>query len=153
MFNLEWLRARGVSRGEPGSSGGRGRRLAILGLLLASSLLQTGCQSGPSGCNSGLFGPCGFVARTTNRLMRPFRHGEAACAPDCASDGGCVSSGVPVEGAAGVVTYPGAVVTPGAMPSNQLSSSGADTTTSILPLAALCGIAENSVGPTTLPTK
>jgi protein tyrosine phosphatase (PTP) superfamily phosphohydrolase (DUF442 family) len=122
MFNLEWLRARGVSRGEPGSHARPGRRLAVLGLLFASSLLQMGCQSGPSGCNSGLFGPCGFVARTTNRLMRPFRHGEAACAPDCASDGGCVSSGVPVEGAAGVVTYPGAVVTPGAMPSNQLSA-------------------------------
>jgi hypothetical protein len=123
MFNLEWLRARGVSRGEPGSSGGRGRRLAVLGLLFASGLLQTGCQSGPSGCNSGLFGPCGFVARTTNRLMRPFRHGEAACGSECVSEGGCVSSGLPVEGMApGVVAPPGVVVAPGAIPSNQLSA-------------------------------
>lgn len=117
MFNLEWLRARGVSRGEPGLSVGRGRRLAVLGLLLAGSLLQTGCQSGP-------FSPCGFFGRTTSRIMRPFRHGQPApCATDCVSDAGCVSSGVAVESMVpGTVVMPGATMAPGAIPSNQLSS-------------------------------
>ena len=47
MFHLQWLRTRGVNRGKPGLPGGHGRRLALLGFLIAASLLETGCQSGP----------------------------------------------------------------------------------------------------------
>ena len=125
MFNLEWLRARGVSRGEPGLLAGRGRRLAVLGLLFASSLLQTGCQSGPSRCGSGLFGPCGFFSRTSSRIMRPFRHGEAAapCGTECAPREVASPAACPMETMTpGTVIMPGATMAPGTMPSNQLSA-------------------------------
>ena len=55
MFHLQWFRTRGVNRGKPGLPGGHGRRLALLGFLIATSLLETGCQSDP--CS-----PCGFTA-------------------------------------------------------------------------------------------
>jgi protein tyrosine phosphatase (PTP) superfamily phosphohydrolase (DUF442 family) len=102
MFSLKWLQSRGANRGKPGLPGGHGRRLVVLGALCAASLLQTGCQSGP-------FSPCGFVGRTTSRIMRPFRNGgaEACCGAEA---GGCVTTGVPVESIApgtGTVVVPG----------------------------------------------
>ena len=103
MFHLHWFRCRGINRGKPGLPGGHGRRLALLGFLIASSLTQTGCQSGP-------FSPCGFVGRTTAFITRPFRHGCNSCGGcEGVAEGGCVSSGVPV----GVTAAP-MVVTPGA---------------------------------------
>ena len=108
MFNLQWFRARGIHRGKPGLPGGHGRRLAVLGILIATSLLETGCQSGP-------FSPCGCVGRTTNRLMSTFRRDRAACG-EVVSDGGCISSGVPVETVVPApVIVPGATVVPGAV--------------------------------------
>ncbi|MGO9598530.1 MAG: fused DSP-PTPase phosphatase/NAD kinase-like protein [Isosphaeraceae bacterium] len=93
MFSLRWSRARGVNRGKPGPAGGHGRRLALLGSLIAASLLQTGCQSGP-------FSPCGCIGRRVDLVMSTFRRDRAA--PCCGSSGvvaesGCVPSGVPVE--------------------------------------------------------
>src|SRR5208282_246377 len=100
MFRLQWSRTLGVNRGKPGLPGGHGRRLALLGFLIAASLLETGCQSGP-------FSPCGFVGRTTSFIMSPFRHdrGCSTCGSEVVADGGCYSSGVPVGVAGGPVIY------------------------------------------------
>ena len=116
MIPLPWFRARGVSRGKPGSPGWQCRRLALLGVLVATSLLETGCQSGP-------FSPCGFIGRRTSFLTRPFRHGCDSCGgSEVVADGGCVSSGVPIGAAAAPIIVPGATVAPGAAtPSNVLS--------------------------------
>ncbi len=100
MFHLQWLRTRGVNRGKPGLPGGHGRRLALLGFLIAASLLETGCQSGP-------FSPCGFVGRTTSFIMSPFHHdrGCSTCGSEVVAEGGCYSSGVPVGATGGPVIY------------------------------------------------
>src|SRR5271157_4863545 len=113
MFYLQWSRTRSVNRGKPGLPGGHGRRLALLGFLIASSLAQTGCQSGP-------FSPCGFVGRTTAFITRPFRRGCDSCGgSEVVADGGCVSSGVPVGATVGPIIVPGATVAPGGVtPSN-----------------------------------
>src|SRR5271157_4783820 len=109
MFHLQWLRTRGVNRGKPGLPGGHGRRLALLGLLIATSLLETGCQSDP--CS-----PCGFIGRTTSRIMSPFRRNRGGCCgSEVVADGGCVSSGVPVGVTAAPIIVPGATVAPGAV--------------------------------------
>ena len=113
MFHLQWFRARGVNRGKPDLPGGHGRRLALLGFLIATSLLETGCQSDP--CS-----PCGFVGRTTSFITRPFRRDRGGCCGSAVvADGGCVSSGVPVGVAGAPLIVPGATVAPGAgTPSN-----------------------------------
>ena len=95
MFSVQWLGARGLNRGKPGLPGGHGRRLAVLAMLMAATVFETGCQS-------SLCGPCGVVGRTTSFITRPFhrnRAGRRAAAPNV-SDGGCISSGVPVEAGA-----------------------------------------------------
>ena len=92
MFHLQWFRTRGVNRGKPGLPGGHGRRLALLGFLIATSLLETGCQSDP--CS-----PCGFsgfIGRTTSFITRPFRRDR----------GGCCGSEVVAEEDAFRVEYP-----------------------------------------------
>src|SRR5271157_3018673 len=108
MFYLQWFRTRSVNRGKPGLPGGHGRRLALLGLLIATSLLETGCQSGP--CS-----PCGFVGRTTSFITRPFHRDRGCCGSEVVADGGCVSSGVPVGVTAAPIIVPGATVVPGAV--------------------------------------
>jgi len=116
MFHLQWFRARGVSRGKPGLPGGHGRRLALLGFVIATSLLETGCQSGP-------FSPCGCIGSTTSAIMSRFRRdrGCGGCGSEVVADGGCVSSGVPVGVTAAPFIVPGATVVPGAVtPSNVL---------------------------------
>ena len=114
MFKLQWLRARGVCRGKPGLPGGHGRRLAVLGLLILTSLLETGCQSGP-------FSPCGCIGRRTTALTSRFRRnqGDPCCGSGVVADGGCVSSGVPVEAIGAPIIAP---AIPGATPSNVLPS-------------------------------
>ncbi len=113
MFHLQWFRTRGVNRGKPGLPGGHGRRLALLGFLIATSLLETGCQSDP--CS-----PCGFIGRTTSFITRPFRRDRGGCCgSEVVADGGCVSSGVPVGAPVAPIIVPGATVAPGAVtPSN-----------------------------------
>jgi protein tyrosine phosphatase (PTP) superfamily phosphohydrolase (DUF442 family) len=116
MFHLQWFRTRGVNRGKPGLPGGHGRRLVLLGFLIATSLLETGCQSGP-------FSPCGFVGRTTSFIMSPFRHdrGCGGCGSEVVADGGCVSSGVPVGATGAPVIIQNAPIGSGvATPSNVL---------------------------------
>src|SRR5208283_4346820 len=109
MFHLQWFRTRGVNRGKPGLPGGHGRRLALLGFLIATSLLETGCQSDP--CS-----PCGgFIGRTTSRIMSPFRRNRGCCGSEVVAEGGCVSSGVPVGVTAAPIIVPGATVVPGAV--------------------------------------
>src|SRR5271157_4714247 len=109
MFHLQWFRTRGVNRGKPGLPGGHGRRLALLGFLIATSLLETGCQSDP--CS-----PCGIIGRTTSRIMSPFRRNcGGCCGSEVVADGGCVSSGVPVGVTAAPIIVPGATVVPGAV--------------------------------------
>ena len=112
MFKLQWLSARGICRGKPGLPGGHGRRLAVLGLLVLTSLLETGCQSAP--CS-----PCGIVNRTTAFIQRTFRRNrsEPCCGAGVVADGGCVSSGVPVETIGTPVVAP---AFPSATPSNVL---------------------------------
>jgi protein tyrosine phosphatase (PTP) superfamily phosphohydrolase (DUF442 family) len=116
MFNLQWLRDRGVNRGKPNPLGGRGRRLLVLGLLIGSSVLETGCQS------SRFCGPCGIVGRTTSLIRRPFqalRGGEPVVyGSEVISDGGCISSGVPIESMGGPVIGPAAPIGSGVTPSN-----------------------------------
>jgi protein tyrosine phosphatase (PTP) superfamily phosphohydrolase (DUF442 family) len=69
--------------------------------MAVAALLQTGCRSG------GFFSPCGFVGRTTSKIMRPFRH--CGSASPCGDAGGCygseIASDVPIEyaGPVGVV--------------------------------------------------
>jgi len=105
MSHLQWFRTRGVNRGKPGLPGGHGRRLALLGLLIASSLLETGCQSGP-------FSPCGCIGRTTTSFMSRFRRdrGCSTCGSDVVADGGCYPSGVPVGATGAPVIIQGAPV-------------------------------------------
>ena len=116
MFHLQWFPSRGASRGKPGLPGGHGRRLVLLGLLIAGSLSQTGCQSDP--CNT-----CSFFGRTRALIAStfPFRHGCNSCGgSEVVAEGGCVPSGVPIGAtAAPVVVTPGTTVTPGpVVPSN-----------------------------------
>ena len=116
MFHLQWFRTRGVNRGKPGLPGGHGRRLALLGFLIATSLLETGCQSDP--CS-----PCGFsgfIGRTTSFITRPFRRDPGGCCgSEVVANGGCVPSGVPVGAPVAPIIVPGATVVPGAVtPSN-----------------------------------
>src|SRR5271157_3653688 len=116
MFHLQWFRTRGVNRGKPGLPGGHGRRLALLGFLIATSLLETGCQSDP--CS-----PCGFsgfIGRTTSFITRPFRRDPGGCCgSEVVANGGCVSSGVAVGAPVAPIIVPGATVVPGAVtPSN-----------------------------------
>ncbi len=108
MFHLQWFRTLGVNRGKPGLPGGHGRRLALLGLLIATCLLETGCQSGP--CS-----PCGFVGRTTSFITRPFHRDRGCCGSEVVADGGCVSSGVPIGVTGAPIIVPGATVAPGAV--------------------------------------
>ena len=122
MFSVKWIGARGLNRGKPGLPGGHGRRLAAFAILMAATVLQTGCQSGPfSSCGS--CGTSGIIARTTSFITRPFHRNKVAaacCGSEVVSDGGCISSGVPVEAGAPVI-MPGATVIPGAAtPSNVL---------------------------------
>ena len=49
MFRLGWLRVRGATRGTPRRDRTRRRRWPALGLIACLALLQSGCQSGPSG--------------------------------------------------------------------------------------------------------
>jgi protein tyrosine phosphatase (PTP) superfamily phosphohydrolase (DUF442 family) len=131
MFIAKLLLTHGTPRGKPGLPGGHGRRLAVSLALGAACLIQTGCQSGP-------FSPCGFIGRTTSRVMAPFHRDRGACcgsevvADGCVSNG-CVSSGVPVEG---VVT--GAAVAPGVIVSPQTGTPStvapADSPSSLEPL-------------------
>src|SRR5271157_6395230 len=113
MFHLQWFRTLGVNRGKPGLPGGHGRRLALLGLLIATSLLETGCQSGP-------FSPCGCIGRRTNFITQAFRRDRnGCCGSEVVADGGCVSSGVAVGVTPAPIIVPGATVVPGAgIPSN-----------------------------------
>src|SRR5271165_3211801 len=116
MFHLQWFRTRGVNRRKPGLPGGHGRRLALLGFLIATSLLETGCQSDP--CS-----PCGFsgfIGRTTSFITRPFRRDPGGCCgSEVVANGGCVSSGVAVGAPVAPIIVPGATVVPGAVtPSN-----------------------------------
>jgi protein tyrosine phosphatase (PTP) superfamily phosphohydrolase (DUF442 family) len=116
MFHLQWFRTCGVHRGKPGLPGGHGRRLALLGFLIATSLLETGCQSDP--CS-----PCGFsgfIGRTTSFITRPFRRDPGGCCgSQVVAEAGCVPSGVPVAAPVAPIVVPGATVVPGAAtPSN-----------------------------------
>jgi hypothetical protein len=126
MIHLKWSCYRGVTRGKPIQTRRSGRRLMMLGLLIASGLLQTGCQSGP-------FSPCGFMGRTTSRLMRPFRGASSGC---CGSE---IGSEVPIESVApGVIVSPGATVIPGPGSPSNVSPSPADSPTGLeaIPQAA-----------------
>lgn len=64
MFSLSWLLERGVTRGRPMTR--RAIRTLAMGTMIVAGLLQTGCQSGPCG---RVFGPCGFAARATSKLV------------------------------------------------------------------------------------
>src|SRR5271157_4385983 len=109
MFHLQWFRTRGVNRGKPGLPGGHGRRLALLGFLIATSLLETGCQSDP--CS-----PCGCIGRRTSFITQAFRRDRnGCCGSEVVADGGCVPSGVPVGVTAAPIIVPGATVVPGAV--------------------------------------
>ena len=70
MFRLSWLQKRGPTRETLRRDQTRRRRWPGLGLLVCLAFLQSGCQSGPScgGC-SGLFSPCGFFSRVSNRVF------------------------------------------------------------------------------------
>jgi protein tyrosine phosphatase (PTP) superfamily phosphohydrolase (DUF442 family) len=124
MFSLRSFRARGVNRGKPGLPGGHGRRLALLGILIATCLLETGCQSGP-------FSPCGCVGSATSRFVNRFHRNrsEPCCGTEVVSDGGCISSGVPIGATIAPVIIQNAPVGPGgATPSNMFPS---DTPTNL----------------------
>lgn len=88
MFNLSWLRERGVTRGRPAAR--RRVRTLALGAMIVGGLFQTGCQSGP--CGSRVFGPCGFAARATSRVVEPFRRVAARV-----TGGPEYVSGAPIE--------------------------------------------------------
>jgi protein tyrosine phosphatase (PTP) superfamily phosphohydrolase (DUF442 family) len=118
MFSVQWLGARGLNRGKPGLPGGHGRRLAAFAILMAATVFETGCQSGPfSSCGS--CGTSGLLTRTTSFINRTFHRNKGTeCCGSQVSDGGCISSGVPVEAGAPVIV-PGTTVIPGAAtPSN-----------------------------------
>ena len=104
MFCIDWLHAGGATRGKPAPNRQR-RRYWRWGLLAGIALLQTGCQSGPfSHCgdgSSGLFGPCGFFSRVSDRVFTRNNRAGDCCEP------GVVSGGTVVE------AVPSAVVTPG----------------------------------------
>src|SRR5271166_5588091 len=119
MFHLQWFRTRGVNRGKPGLPGGHGRRLALLGFLIASSLLETGCQSGP-------FSPCGCIGRRTNFITQAFRRDRnGCCGSEVVADGGCVPSGVAVGAPVAPIIVPGATVVPGAVTPGNVPQSDA----------------------------
>ncbi len=131
MIDLQWFRSRGVNRGKPGLPGGHGRRLALLGFLVAASLLETGCQSGP-------FSPCGFVGRTTSFIMSPFRHdrGCSTCGSEVVADGGCYSSGVPVGATGAPVIIQGAPVGSGQGTSSSVPFQDSPQTLDAIPQAS-----------------
>jgi protein tyrosine phosphatase (PTP) superfamily phosphohydrolase (DUF442 family) len=106
MFYLEWSDRKGATRGTPRGDQARQRCWPILALAASMAFFQSGCQSGPFGecCNgNGLFGPCGYFSRMTNRVFNR-SNGNGCCGP------GAVT-GVPIESGA-----PSAVVVPGAVP-------------------------------------
>jgi protein tyrosine phosphatase (PTP) superfamily phosphohydrolase (DUF442 family) len=91
MFGLIWLRKRGVTRGTPARDDARDWRRPALGLVVVLTLLQSGCQSGASGCGGGLCGSCGFFNRVSSRVFnRTNRNG------DCCTSA-VVGSGTPIE--------------------------------------------------------
>ena len=106
MFRLSWLQKRGPTRETLRRDQTRRRRWPGFGLLVCLAFLQSGCQSGPScgGC-SGLFSPCGFFSRVSNRVMTRSTRNADCCGPT-------IGSGVPIE----YGTSSSAVVTP-AIPS------------------------------------
>ena len=88
MFNLEWLRARGRQpRGAGPAWRARPAARCPRLLLVASRLLETGCQSGPSRCGSGLFGPAASSAAPRagscgrSAMARPRRAAAPNAAP------------------------------------------------------------------------
>ena len=91
MFRLSWLQKRGPTRETLRRDQTRRRRWPGFGLLVCLAFLQSGCQSGPScgGC-SGLFSPCGFFSRVSNRVMTRSTRNADCCGPT-------IGSGVPIE--------------------------------------------------------
>jgi protein tyrosine phosphatase (PTP) superfamily phosphohydrolase (DUF442 family) len=73
-----------------------------------------------------MFGPCGFISRTTSRIMRPFRNnGSDPCCGSEVVSGGCIPSGVPMESAGAPIVapaIPGAVTPPNVLPSDTPSN-------------------------------
>ena len=127
MFRLDWMRVRGATRGTPRPDRTGRRRWPVMMLIASLALLESGCQSGPfsqcgSGC-SGLFSPCGFFGRVSNRVFN--RSNRAASADCCGTE---TVSSTPVEYGA-----PSAVVVPPAAPSYQ--SAPATLATSTVPSA------------------
>ncbi len=119
MFCLDWLHAGGATRGKPRREWQRRRSWPAMGFLACIALLQSGCQSGPfSQCGNGcgLFGPCGFLSRTSARVFNRSNKAD------------CCGSGVVTEGAV-VDAVPAAVVTPGVVNSFPPPTSGRVITT------------------------
>lgn len=136
MFSLSWLRERGVTRGRPTTR--RTARIAALGALIASGLLQTGCQSGP-------FSRYGIAGRATARVVQPVKRILGCCGPSYVSD-------VPIEYAepigvvAPAVPYgPAAPVIEGAPVPSTVAPASPDAPTSLEPLPS----AEPGPSPTT----
>jgi protein tyrosine phosphatase (PTP) superfamily phosphohydrolase (DUF442 family) len=112
MFRLDWLQAGSATRGTPRREHTRPRRWPALGLLACVVLFQSGCQSGPfshCGDGTGLFSPCGFFGRVSNRV---FNRSNGGCCPSGAVPGGAVEYGAPA-----------AVVTPGVVTGSAVSPS------------------------------
>jgi len=146
MFSLSWLRERGVTRGRPAAK--RAARLIASGALIAGCLLQTGCRSGP--CGSKVFGPCGFAARATTKIVQPMR--RAVSALGCCGGGSEYVSDAPIEYAepmgvvAPVVPFgTTAPVIEGTPVPSTVAPASPDAPTSLEPLPS----AEPGPGPTT----
>ncbi len=87
-FHLDWLKIGRATRGTPRRfRTGRGRIFAIA-LMGSMAVLQSGCQSG-SLSNCRMFSPCGFLARTTNRIL----HRDKGCCGSTAVSDGVVDYG------------------------------------------------------------
>lgn len=88
MTTMQWLKARATPRENLKTGRARSRRPALLLILAALSLCETGCQS-------GFFGPCGTcrtgLRRFGERVFRPFRRTTVVTQPCC---GGEVPLGV-----------------------------------------------------------
>ena len=143
MFSLSWLRERGVTRGRPVAR--RAARMLALGALIAGGLLQTGCRSGP--CGSRVFGPCGFAARATSKIVQPFRRAVSGigCGPEYVSDAP-IEYAEPIGVAAPVVPFgTTAPVIEGAPVPSTVAPANPDAPTSLEPLPS----AEPGPGPTT----
>lgn len=91
MTTTRWLEAGATPRGNPATRRARSRRPAILLILAALALSETGCQS-------GFFGPCGTcrsgLRSFGERVFRPFRR-TTVSQPCC---GGEVPLGVETLG-------------------------------------------------------